>query len=42
MDKAIKIDLKEMSFDVEIHGISLNRINDLSTISKDVGKVGAD
>lgn len=27
-----------MSFDVEIHGISLNRINNLSTISKDVAE----
>ncbi len=36
MEKAIKINLKEMSFDVEIHGMSLNSIKDLSTISKDV------
>lgn len=36
MDKTIKINLKEMSFDVEIHGISLNNIKDLSTISNDV------
>lgn len=38
MDKTIKINLKELSFDVEIHGISLNNIKDLSTISNDVAE----
>lgn len=38
MEKTIKINLKEMSFDVEMHGVSLNCIKDLSTISNDVAE----
>lgn len=38
MDKAIKINLKEMTVDVEIHGLSLNCIKNLSTISDDVAE----
>lgn len=38
MEKTIKINLQDMSFDVELHGISLNNIKDLSTISDDVAE----
>lgn len=36
MDKTIKINLDDETFDVEIHGMSLNYIKNLTTISKDV------
>lgn len=36
MDKTIKINLDDETFDVEIHGMSLNHIKNLAAISKDV------
>lgn len=38
MEKKIRINLQDMSFDVELHGISLNNIKNLSTISDDVAE----
>ncbi len=38
MEKTIKINLKENTFDVEIRGMSLNHITTLSTISEDVAE----
>lgn len=36
MNKTIKINLDDETFDVEIHGMSLNHIRNLTAISKDV------
>lgn len=36
MDKTIKINLDDETFDVEIHGMNLNHIKNLKAISKDV------
>lgn len=38
MKKIITVNLSDNTFDVELHGISLNRIRDLSTISDDVAE----
>ena len=38
MEKTIKINLKDGTFDVEIHGLSLSRINNLSTLPEDVAE----
>lgn len=38
MEKSIKINLKDASFDVEIHNISLNHIKDLSTLPEDIAE----
>lgn len=36
MEKSIKINLKDESFDIEIHGMGLDCIKNLSAISEDI------
>lgn len=38
MEKTIKINLENGTFDVEIHGLSLNRISNLSTLPEEVAE----
>lgn len=38
MEKTIKINLEDGTFDVEIHGLSLSRISNLSTLPEDVAE----
>ena len=38
MEKTIKINLKDGTFDVEIHGLSLSRISNLSTLPEEVAE----
>ena len=38
MEKTIKINLENGTFDVEIHGLSLNRMSNLSTLPEEVAE----
>lgn len=38
MEKTIKINLEEGTFDVEIHGLSLSRISNLSTLPEEIAE----
>lgn len=38
MDKSIKINLRDETFDVEIHGLSLNCLSKLSTLPEEVAE----
>lgn len=38
MEKTIRINLKERTFDVELHGISLNHITHLTAIHRNVAE----
>lgn len=38
MEKTIKINLKDGTFDVEIHGLSLNCMSNLSTLPEEVAE----
>lgn len=38
MEKTIKINLKDETFDVEIHGLSISHISNLSTLPEEVAE----